>query len=214
MQAVLCGDAEIVIAGGQENMSQSQHTSCRARATVSDGRLEDGGHHDRRRPVDAFNNCHMGVTAENIADKYEFSRAEQDAFARLPAEDRRPRSPPAASTTRSSPSRSRSARAIRWCSRRTSSRAPAPPPRARQAASRLRQGRHRHRRQRIGHQRRRRRRRGHERGQGEGARAQTIARIGLRQRRRRSGHHGHGPDPGLRASAWSGRLVRCRPRPG
>jgi len=81
MQAVLCGDAEIVIAGGQESMSRSPHLLPGSRNgqkmgdwAMSDHMIVDG-------LWDAFNNCHMGVTAENIAKKYEFGRGEQDAFA-------------------------------------------------------------------------------------------------------------------------------------
>ena len=80
-QAVMCGDAEVVIAGGQESMSQSCHALPRSRDgqkmgewKMKDTMIVDG-------LWDAFNNIHMGVTAENIAKKYEFSRAAQDAFA-------------------------------------------------------------------------------------------------------------------------------------
>jgi acetyl-CoA C-acetyltransferase len=80
-QAVACGDAEIVIAGGQENMSQSPHIIPDSRSgkkmghwEIIDTMIVDG-------LWCAFNSCHMGITAENIADKYELSREEQDAFA-------------------------------------------------------------------------------------------------------------------------------------
>jgi acetyl-CoA C-acetyltransferase len=81
MQAVASGDAEIVIAGGQESMSQSPHALPRSREgqrmgdwKMVDTLLVDG-------LMDAFNQCHMGVTAENIAKKYAFGREAQDAFA-------------------------------------------------------------------------------------------------------------------------------------
>jgi acetyl-CoA C-acetyltransferase len=81
MQAVACGDAEIVIAGGQESMSQSPHALPRSREgqrmgdwKMVDTMLVDG-------LIDAFHQIHMGVTAENIAKKYAFSREAQDAFA-------------------------------------------------------------------------------------------------------------------------------------
>ncbi|MBK1722416.1 acetyl-CoA C-acetyltransferase [Thiocystis violacea] len=81
MQAVACGDAEIVIAGGQESMSQSSHVLPRSREgqrmgdwPMKDTMIVDG-------LWDAFNQCHMGVTAENIAKKYAFTREAQDAFA-------------------------------------------------------------------------------------------------------------------------------------
>ncbi|MFZ5483806.1 MAG: acetyl-CoA C-acetyltransferase [Pseudomonadota bacterium] len=81
MQSVLCGDSEVVIAGGQENMSQSPHVLPRSRDgkrmgnwELVDTMIQDG-------LWCAFNDCHMGITAENIAEKYNFSRAEQDLFA-------------------------------------------------------------------------------------------------------------------------------------
>jgi acetyl-CoA C-acetyltransferase len=81
MQAVACGDAEIVIAGGQESMSQSPHALPRSRdgQRMGDWKLVDTMLSDGL--MDAFHNIHMGVTAENIAKKYELSRAAQDAFA-------------------------------------------------------------------------------------------------------------------------------------
>jgi len=80
MQAVLCGDAEIVIAGGQESMSQSAHVlpGSRDGKRMGDWQLIDSMIIDGL--WDAFNNCHMGVTAENIAKKYRFDRELQDAF--------------------------------------------------------------------------------------------------------------------------------------
>jgi len=81
MQAVALGEAEIVIAGGQESMSQAPHVVPGSRDgkrmgdwTMVDTMLRDG-------LTDAFNQCHMGVTAENIANKYELSRELQDQFA-------------------------------------------------------------------------------------------------------------------------------------
>ena len=80
-QAIKCGDAEIVIAGGQENMSASPHLLQGSRdgfrmgdATLVDSMIKDG-------LWDAFNNYHMGATAENVAKKYNISRREQDEFA-------------------------------------------------------------------------------------------------------------------------------------
>ena len=81
MQAIACGDADIVIAGGQESMSQSSHVLPRSRDgqrmgdwSMKDTMIVDG-------LWDAFNNYHMGTTAENIAQKYGFTREQQDAFA-------------------------------------------------------------------------------------------------------------------------------------
>jgi acetyl-CoA C-acetyltransferase len=80
MQAVACGDAEIVIAGGQESMSQSSHVLPRSREgqRMGDWKLVDSMIVDGL--WDAFNHIHMGVTAENIAKKYGFTREAQDAF--------------------------------------------------------------------------------------------------------------------------------------
>jgi len=80
-QAVKCGDADIVIAGGQENMSASPHVlpSSRQGKMMGDWQMTDTMIKDGL--WCAFNDCHMGITAENIAEKYSFSRAEQDLFA-------------------------------------------------------------------------------------------------------------------------------------
>ena len=80
-QAVKCGDADIVIAGGQENMSASPHVlpSSRVGKMMGDWQMTDTMIKDGL--WCAFNDCHMGITAENIAEKYNFSRAEQDLFA-------------------------------------------------------------------------------------------------------------------------------------
>ena len=82
-QAIRCGDAEIIIAGGQENMSLANYVLPGARtglrmghATMVDTMISDG-------LWDAFNDYHMGITAENLAQKYEISREAQDAFAAL-----------------------------------------------------------------------------------------------------------------------------------
>ena len=80
-QAILSGDAEVVIAGGQESMSQSAHVLPGSRDGVRmgdwkavDTMITDG-------LWDAFNGYHMGITAENVAEKYQTSREEQDSFA-------------------------------------------------------------------------------------------------------------------------------------
>jgi acetyl-CoA C-acetyltransferase len=81
MQAIACGDAEIVIAGGQENMSMAPHVlpDSRKGSKMGDWKLVDTMIKDGL--WDAFNNYHMGVTAENIADKFGLSREAQDQFA-------------------------------------------------------------------------------------------------------------------------------------
>ncbi len=81
MQSVLCGDAEIVIAGGQENMSASAHVLPRSREgqKMGDWQMKDTMIVDGL--WDAFNDYHMGTTAQNIADQFGFSRESQDQFA-------------------------------------------------------------------------------------------------------------------------------------
>lgn len=81
VQAIRCGDAELVIAGGQENMSLAPYVLPKARtglrlghAQLQDSVIQDG-------LWDAFNDYHMGITAENLATQYSLSREDQDAFA-------------------------------------------------------------------------------------------------------------------------------------
>ena len=80
-QAIACGDAEIVIAGGQENMSLSAHVLPKSR----NGKMMGNWEMVDSMIIDglwcAMNNYHMGTTAENIAEKFEISRQEQDEFA-------------------------------------------------------------------------------------------------------------------------------------
>ncbi|GIZ12260.1 acetyl-CoA C-acetyltransferase [Pseudomonas sp. NCCP-436] len=80
-QAIRCGDAEVVIAGGMENMSQSPYVLPKARTglRMGHGQLIDSMIQDGL--WDAFNDYHMGITAENLVDKYGISREAQDAFA-------------------------------------------------------------------------------------------------------------------------------------
>ncbi|AGZ33597.1 acetyl-CoA C-acetyltransferase [Pseudomonas sp. Rh2] len=80
-QAIRCGDAEVVIAGGQENMSLSPYVmpSARTGQRMGHGQLIDSMITDGL--WDAFNDYHMGITAENLVDKYGLSREQQDAFA-------------------------------------------------------------------------------------------------------------------------------------
>ncbi len=81
MQSVICGDAEIVIAGGQENMTRAPHILPGARdgKKMGDWKMNDTMLRDGLN--DAFKGYHMGVTAENIAKQFEFTRTEQDEFA-------------------------------------------------------------------------------------------------------------------------------------
>jgi acetyl-CoA C-acetyltransferase len=79
--AVKSGDAELIIAGGAESMSNAPYLLDKGRngykmgnGTVTDSMIQDG-------LWDVFNNYHMGITAENLAEKYGITRAEQDEFA-------------------------------------------------------------------------------------------------------------------------------------
>ncbi|QDC05901.1 acetyl-CoA C-acetyltransferase [Pseudomonas fulva] len=80
-QAIRCGDAEVVIAGGQENMSLAPYVmpSARTGQRMGHGQLIDSMISDGL--WDAFNDYHMGITAENLVQEYGLSREQQDAFA-------------------------------------------------------------------------------------------------------------------------------------
>jgi len=80
-QAIALGDADIIVAGGQESMSNAPHVLPNSRTgqrmgpiSMVDTMINDG-------LWDAFNDYHMGITAENLAEKYDISREAQDAFA-------------------------------------------------------------------------------------------------------------------------------------
>jgi len=80
-QAIKCGDADVIIAGGQESMSNAAHALPGSRNgqrmgnwNMVDTMISDG-------LWDAFNDYHMGITAENIAEQYQIERAQQDEFA-------------------------------------------------------------------------------------------------------------------------------------
>jgi len=80
-QFIMLGDADIILAGGSENMSQAPYLLEKARygykmghGEIADSLIKDG-------LTDAFNNYHMGITAENIAEQWHLSREEQDQFA-------------------------------------------------------------------------------------------------------------------------------------
>src|SRR6187399_1734960 len=79
-QAIQTGDAIVVVAGGQENMSLSTHAQQLRGGTkmgsveLVDTMIKDG-------LTDVFNNYHMGITAENLAEQYQVTRDDQDAFA-------------------------------------------------------------------------------------------------------------------------------------
>lgn len=83
MQALLMGEAEFVIAGGQESMSSAPHilTSSRTGTRLGDSSMKDSLVSDGL--WDAFDDNHMGITAENVADEFVISREMQDEFALL-----------------------------------------------------------------------------------------------------------------------------------
>ena len=79
-QSIKLGESKIIVAGGQENMSRAPHAIFyREDKKLSENKLIDTMINDGL--IDSFNDYHMGVTAENIADKYQISRNEQDIFA-------------------------------------------------------------------------------------------------------------------------------------
>lgn len=79
-QAILAGDSDIVVAGGQESMSQAPHImNLRGGVKMGPGTLVDSMINDGL--TDAFHGYHMGNTAENVAQKWQLTRDEQDAFA-------------------------------------------------------------------------------------------------------------------------------------
>jgi acetyl-CoA C-acetyltransferase len=79
-QSLLLGDTDVVVAGGQESMSLSPHAMyMRGGTKMGDAALVDTMIKDGL--WDAFNGYHMGITAENVAEKFQISREEQDAFA-------------------------------------------------------------------------------------------------------------------------------------
>jgi acetyl-CoA C-acetyltransferase len=79
-QSIKLGENKIIVAGGQENMSRAPHAIFyREDKKLNENKLVDTMVNDGL--IDSFNNYHMGVTAENVADKYQISRDEQDMFA-------------------------------------------------------------------------------------------------------------------------------------
>ncbi len=80
-QQIKCGDAGLIIAGGTESMTNAPYLLKKARSgyKMGNGELIDSMINDGL--WDVFNNCHMGITAENLAAKYNITREQQDAFA-------------------------------------------------------------------------------------------------------------------------------------
>jgi acetyl-CoA C-acetyltransferase len=79
-QSIIAGDARVVIAGGQESMSLSAHAQ-NFRAGTKMGNLEIVDTMIKDGLTDVFNGYHMGITAENLAEQYQVTRANQDEFA-------------------------------------------------------------------------------------------------------------------------------------
>ena len=213
MQQIANGDAEIIVAGGQESMSQAPHAAyLRAGTKMGDLKFIDTMLKDGL--WDAFNGYHMGTTAENVAAKWQITREEQDKFA-VASQNKAEAAQKAgkfkdeiAPVHDQDPQGRHRRRPGRIHPRRRDAR------RRRQAAARLLEGRHGDRRQRLRHQRRR-RRGGADDGRGGREARHDAARPHrlLGDRRRRSGDHGHRPDPGLAQGAGEGRLEGRRPRP-
>ena len=129
MQQIANGDAKIIVAGGQESMSQAPHAAYMRGGTkmgdlkMSDTMLKDG-------LMDAFQGYHMGTTAENVAAEVAaHPRGAGSVRRRNPRTRQRPPRRPASSRTRSFPSPSRPARATPL-STRTNTSAPARPPKS------------------------------------------------------------------------------------
>lgn len=82
-QAIISGDGDIIIAGGTENMSQAPYLLKEMRwgAKMGNAKLVDSMINDAL--IDVFNQYHMGITAENIAERYNITREEQDTFAAM-----------------------------------------------------------------------------------------------------------------------------------
>nr|AAL90309.1 RE07481p [Drosophila melanogaster] len=126
-QAIRSGDAQIVVAGGQESMSLAPHVMhLRQGVKMGPGTMVDSMIHDGL--TDAMENIHMGITAENLADKYNISREAQDAYAVLSqnrAEEAQKKKR-VTSTRRLCPWRSRIARVRPHSARMSTSRRAAP----------------------------------------------------------------------------------------
>ena len=80
-QAIMCGDADIIVCGGTENMTQAPYVLEKARSgyRMNDGKIADSMVRDAL--TDAFHKYHMGITAENVAEQFGVTREMQDEFA-------------------------------------------------------------------------------------------------------------------------------------
>ena len=159
-QAIMCGLADIVVAGGAESMSNAPYYLRGARygygagnAVLVDSNTES---QPRSQPYEIYGNLTMGLTAENVAAKYGITREEQDRFALESQEKALAAIEPAASRTRSFRCEIPQKKGVAAHLRHRRAPARDHPGGAGRAAARLQGGRHRHRRQLVRPQRRRR----------------------------------------------------------
>jgi len=122
-QAVQLGESEIVVAGGMESMTNAPYLLPQARSgyRIGDGKLIDSMIHDGL--WDSYENFHMGMTGELVAEKYGITREEQDRFALKVIRKRFGRGSRAFLRRRSCRSKCRRKRASRWWSSTTNRRA-------------------------------------------------------------------------------------------
>ena len=211
MLHVASGDADVIVAGGQELMSLSPHAAhMRGGTKMGDVKFIDTMIKDGL--WDAFHGYHMGTTAENVAQKWQISREDQDKFAVASQNKAEAAQTSGRFKDEIAPVtvQSRKGDIVVDQDEYHTSRHDAR--RGCEAQARFLQGRHSHRRQCLGTERRRRRVRDHERHRGAAARhhAARPHRL-LVHRRRQSGHHGLRPNSRLSAGAREGRLEGCRP---
>ncbi len=148
-QALLNGDSEIVVAGGQESMSMAPHAQY-LRGGTKMGPLEFVDTMIKDGLWDAFNGYHMGNTAENVAKQYQITRAQQDEFAVALAEQGRGRAEGRQVQGRDRPGHHQVPQGRHHRRRRRISASRRHPRSDGQAPAGVRKGRHRHRRQRSG----------------------------------------------------------------
>ena len=205
-QAIRLGDCDAAVAGGAESMSRGQYwvPGLRWGQRMQDGQVIDAM---TGALTDPFDDCHMGVTAENVATDFGVSRQDQDALA---AESHHRAAAAAAAgyfKEQITPVEVKGRKGTVTVDTDEHIRPGRHHRRSREAEAVLRQGRHRHRRQRLRHQRRRRRGRPGRRGVRRTARAHPARPAGrLQPRRRRATDHGHGPG--------RPRCARCSNGPG
>ena len=126
-QAVQLGESEILVAGGMESMSNCPYLLPQARTgyRIGDGKLVDSMIHDGL--WDAYEDFHMGMTGELVAEKYGITREEQDRFALKATRKPCARANPVSLKRKFSPSKSSKKKARLWSSNTTNRRAKIPP---------------------------------------------------------------------------------------